>query len=344
MRIAFLGRTHILMKAIELIENSEHEIAGIGTCRAEAEYLIDEKIFEEKARQLNVPFFCNTQINTRKIQTILREMKADIAISINWLTLINSETISIFRYGILNGHAGDLPRYRGNACPNWAIINDEREIGVTVHFMEESKLDSGDIVVKKYVPITDNTTIGDLYKKIEELLPEMFLNAVSKIEKLGDGARIPQNKAPDAALRCYPRMKSDSYIDWNKSCAEIDRLIRASGYPFQGAYTYLNGREKVYIYKAVIRKYEVPSVAALGQVVFRDCKEREIGIAAKDGIIVVQKAGTEKKGEIDITEIVKSARDRMGMFVPDQIYELQNEMKKLKDRVEELEKRGEKSR
>lgn len=167
----------------------------------------------------------------------------------------------MFLYGILNGHAGDLPRYRSNACQNWAIINAEEKIGLSIHFMESGRLDSGDIVIKEFADIGKDTTIGEIYKQMEILFPKMFLRTVEKIEQMGKAAGIPQSKDREHVLRCFPRIPSDSYVEWNAECNEIDRLIRAFGYPFQGVCTFLNGKEKIYIQKADIAKYEFPSVA-----------------------------------------------------------------------------------
>jgi len=333
MRIVFLGRTQMLMRAIELFENSQHTIAGIGTCAAVAEYFVNESDFENKANELGVPFFCSVRINSQEVREILISMKADIAISVNWLTIIQKETMNLFPFGILNGHAGDLPRYRGNACPNWAIINGEEKIGLSVHFMESGSLDSGDIVIKKFVDINKNTTIGEIYEQMETLFPKMFLQAVEKIEQMGKAAGTPQGKKREQVLRCYPRIPSDSCIDWNKDCMEIERLIRASGFPFQGAYTFLNGKEKIYIQKADIAEYEFPSLAVCGQVVVRDCENDCVGIAAKDGVILIRQLCDEDHEPCRVTGKIRSMRDRMGMDVPDKIYELMREIELLKTRL-----------
>lgn len=335
MRIAFLGRTQMLMNTIELLEKTEHSIVGIGTCKAAAEYSVDENDFMNKARELGVPFFCNAKINSEEIQKILASMHADIAISVNWLTVINDDTMKIFPYGILNGHTGDLPRYRGNACPNWAIINGEERIGLSVHFMESGSLDSGDIVIKEFVNVTENTTIGEVYNIMENSFPMMFLKAVEKIGKMGKSAGIPQSKRREDILRCYPRVPSDSCIDWNKNCIEIDRLIRASGHPFQGAYTFLNGKEKIYIQEAGISEYEFPSAVVCGQVVYRDCEKDCVGIAAKDGVITVYRLCDEYHGQCRVTEKIKSMRDRLGICVLDKIYELVKEIEEIKMRMNE---------
>lgn len=330
MRIAFLGRTQMLMKTIEMFENSRHIIAGIGTCTAAAEYSVREFDFKKKAEELEVPFFCDSRINSQEIQEILISMQADIAISVNWLTIIQKQTMELFTYGILNGHAGDLPRYRGNACPNWAIINGEEKIGLSVHFMEAGHLDSGDIVVKNFIDIQKDTTIGEIYEQMEILFPEMFLQAVEKIEEVGKSAGVPQSKQREQILRCYPRIPSDSCIKWDASCVEIDRLIRASGYPFQGAYTFLNGEEKIYIQKAGIAEYEFPSVAAYGQVVVRDCVNDCVGIAAKDGVVMVYEICDEDHLKCRVTEKIRSMRDRLGICVFDKLHELAKEVELLK--------------
>ena len=334
MRVIFLGRTQMLMRTIELFEKSKHSIVGIGTCKAAAEYLVDENDFKNKADELGVPFFCNSKIDSQEIQKLIISVKADIAISINWLTVIHSDTMDLFPYGILNGHAGDLPRYRGNACPNWAIIAGENRIGLSVHFMEPDNLDSGDIVIKEFLDILPDTTIGYIYDQMEILFPQMFLRAVEKIEQIGKKAGIPQSKKREDILRCYPRVPSDSYIDWNRSCVEIDRLIRASGYPFQGAYTFLNGKEKIFIQESEISEYEFPSMTVCGQVVFRDSKKDCAGIATKDGVIIIRKLCDENQTQCRVTEKIRSTRDRMGICVQDKIYELMKEIEALRLRVD----------
>lgn len=330
MRVAILGRTKILYDTMEELKKAGHEIVIIGTCKAAPEYEIDENEFEKKAEELNVPFFCNANLNLPYIVDLIKESQPDIAISVNWLTIIQKQTMELFPYGILNGHAGDLPRYRGNACPNWAIINGEEKIGLSVHFMEAGHLDSGDIVVKNFLDIRKDTTIGGIYEQMETLFPEMFLQAVEKIEEMGKSAGVPQSKQREQILRCYPRIPSDSCINWDASCVEIDRLIRASGYPFQGAYTFLNGEEKIYIQKAGIAEYEFPSVAAYGQIVVRDCVNDCVGIAAKDGVVMVYEICDEDHLECRVTEKIRSMRDRLGICVFDKLHELEKEVELLK--------------
>ncbi|MCI9064360.1 MAG: hypothetical protein HFI53_00650 [Lachnospiraceae bacterium] len=333
MRVAILGRTQMLYDTMEALKKAGHEIVIIGTCKAAPEYEIDEHGFEKKAEEMQVPFFCNANLTLPNIVDLLKASKPDIAVSINWLTIIQEQTMALFPYGILNGHPGDLPRYRGNASPNWAIINGEEKIGVAVHFMEAGSLDSGDIVVKESIDVSPHTTVGEIYKQLDTLFPKMFVQAIDKIERMGKKAGTAQSKKREDVLRGYPRIPSDSCIDWNSDCLAIDRLIRASGQPFQDAYTFLNGKEKIYIQEADITEYEFPSLVVCGQVVIRDCENDCVGIAAKDGVIMIRKIRDDNHQQCRVTEKIRSMRDRMGMDIPDKIYELMKEIEFLKREI-----------
>ena len=333
MRVAILGRTQMLYDTMEALKKAGHEIVIIGTCKAAPEYEIDEKKKKKKAEEMQVPFFCNANLTLPNIVDLLKASKPDIAVSINWLTIIQEQTMALFPYGILNGHPGDLPRYRGNASPNWAIINGEEKIGVAVHFMEAGSLDSGDIVVKESIDVSPHTTVGEIYKQLDTLFPKMFVQAIDKIERMGKKAGTAQSKKREDVLRGYPRIPSDSCIDWNSDCLAIDRLIRASGQPFQDAYTFLNGKEKIYIQEADITEYEFPSLVVCGQVVIRDCENDCVGIAAKDGVIMIRKIRDDNHQQCRVTEKIRSMRDRMGMDIPDKIYELMKEIEFLKREI-----------
>ena len=119
----------------------------------------------------------------------------------------------MFRLGILNSHHGDLPRYRGNACSNWAIIHNERQITNTIHFMEGSKLDCGRIISQEHYKLDNDACITDIYKWSEESTPKLF---VQSLRILGDNnSFILKYADPNdpQSFRCYPRLPEDSYIN-----------------------------------------------------------------------------------------------------------------------------------
>lgn len=328
MRVAIIGRTRMLYDTINCLLNAGHEIVIIGTCKAVPEYDITEKEFEEKANELGVPFFCDTNINSPQIVELLTKANADIAVSVNWLTMIKEKVINIFRYGILNAHCGDLPRYRGNACPNWAIIKGEMKFAISIHFMLED-LDAGDVLVKKFYPITENTTITDIYRVTEDEIPRLFCEAMNKIQQGYMG--VPQSRNPKDALRCYPRIPTDSIIDWNMSCDEIVKVVRASAAPFEGAYTFY-GNMKIYIMHCIKKDFECPCHVYTGQVVAVNKIDGTVGVAAGDGVIEFEKVKIDGV-EHNAADMLKSTRIRLNYCLQEEIYYLRNRIEKLEKQI-----------
>ncbi|MBC5744947.1 hypothetical protein FMM74_015535 [Lachnospiraceae bacterium MD308] len=328
MRVAVLGRTRMLYDTIERVIGLGHEIVLIGTCPAAPEYDVTEMDFEIKAEKLRVPFFNNVRINSPEIIEIIKDVHADIAVSVNWMTVIKEEVCSCFKYGILNAHCGDLPRYKGNATPNWAILNGENQYAISIHFMEPGSLDSGNIVLKKYYPIQERTTITEIYANMNEVIPKLFGEALDMIEQSGYAGERQSKNAADS-LRCFPRIPIDGFIDWSWPCDEIMKIIRASGRPFAGAFTYC-GTTKVYIYEAEKKCHEMPCLAVPGQVVKVDKDRHLVEIAAGDGMIAISKVTIDGK-EYNADAILKSIRIRLNYCLHEEIYQLRKQVEYLTD-------------
>ena len=333
MRVAVLGRTRMLYDTIEEIVLQGHEIVLIGTCPAAPEYDITEKDFEDKARKLGIPFFNNVQINSPYIVEILKKSNADIAISVNWITVIKSEACECFKYGILNAHCGDLPRYRGNATPNWAILNGERQYAISIHYMEPGKLDSGDIVLKEYFQIDEQTTVTEIYENMNVTIPKMFGKAIDIIDKEGH-VGVEQSKNIEDSLRCYPRIPSDSFIDWNENCDTILKNIRASSHPFQGAFCFWDDL-KIYIFDAEIKSFETPCLVCPGQVIKVIRDDGIVEVAASDGVIALRELWINNE-RFTAADVLKSVRIRLNYCLPNEIYLLRNEINILKKEIEKI--------
>lgn len=326
MNVLFLGRTQMLYNTIECFKQSEHRIVGIITAKAAPEYTRDEDDFRRIAEEIGCPFYKGTNL-----VDIIKEVNEniEIGISVNWPTVINSDVIELFTLGILNAHSGDLPRYRGNACPNWAILNGEDKIGMSVHFMEPRKLDSGPIVLKEYISCDSNTTISDIYKLAENLVPNMFVKAVDILDENPQKIYL-QDSDVSKSLRCYPRIPGDSYIDWSRSAEMIDRLIRASCWPFEGAYSYCNGI-KFHILSARIEYFSYPVCVVPGQVVEIDKLNHYVKIACGDGIICITKMTLEDGTEINSDDVIRSMRYRLGYRIEDKLYDLEHRISRLEE-------------
>ena len=335
MKIAVLGRTKMLFDTIDALMQDGNEIVLIGTCKAEAEYSVNEKDYQMIAHKLSVPFFCSSKINSAEILQIIRGVGAEIAVSVNWLTILGEEVISSFPMGVLNAHCGDLPRYRGNACPNWAIINGENEYALCIHYMEPYKLDAGNILLKKYYPINDNTTITDIYENLEKDVPKLFCNAIKKVSNHEKG--VEQSRDPKDSLRCYPRIPNDGFIDWEAHGKDIVRLIRASCKPFEGAFTFY-GEDKIHIMDAMFEEFDCPCSYIPGQIIEINRKHNAVSIASGDGKIIVKNVEINGK-RYNATEIFTSLRIRLNYCSQNEIWSLRKKIMDMEERISEMERR-----
>ena len=329
MRYAAFGRTHWLFDSILALDKAGHELTLIGTTTESPEYRVGEKDFKRLADRLGCQFFSDSSINRLEHVAQARSLGADIAISVNWPTLIGAEMRAAFNKGIINAHAGDLPRFRGNACPNWAILNDEKKVVLTLHQMN-AELDAGPILQKKNFPLTESTYIGDVYQFLDRAIPESYVEVFAQMEN-GFHEFAQQSLEPEQSLRCFPRVPADSGINWSQSATEIAKLVRASSEPFAGAFAIMMG-ERLIIWRARAENLRYPSLGVPGQVIRIDKDRGEIGILCGQGILVLEQ--TEYRGVCaKPTDFIRSTKTRLasaGSCIEQYL--------NLKSRIEELER------
>ncbi|MDD3688781.1 MAG: formyltransferase [Synergistaceae bacterium] len=182
---------------------------------------------------------------------LLADLKPDVIFSFYYRSMIAERFLDIPPKGAFNIHGSLLPRYRGRACINWAVLNGETETGATLHHMV-GRADAGDIVDREKVPILFEDTSFDVGKKVAEAARILVARNIERIAE-GTAPRIPQREE-DATI-FGRRTPADGIIPWNKSAVEIYNLVRAVTHPFPGAFTFLAGR-KLYVWKALPEKDE----------------------------------------------------------------------------------------
>lgn len=164
-------------------------------------------------------------------------LKPDFLFSFYYRKLLRKALLALPAQGALNMHGSLLPRYRGRAPVNWAVLNGERQTGATLHYMTE-RADAGDIVAQHAVPILPDDTAREVFDKVT-LAAEMTLDAALPALRTGAAPRIPQD--PTQASYFGGRRPEDGAIDWFRSAAEVHNLVRAVAPPYPGAFTHLNG-------------------------------------------------------------------------------------------------------
>lgn len=257
----------------------------------------------------------------REISEYLAEEGPDLVVVCSYDKILPEELLG--KIPFFNVHYAPLPRYRGRATVNWAIINGERTFAACIHKIVP-ELDAGDVYLKGEIRIDDRDTIEEVYGKLNEVIKETLGRTVLGAFK---GEITPVKADKDIAPSyCCTRLPEDGFIDWSRPTIEIDRLIRAVGHPFPGAFTYLNG-EKIYIWKAqpVINapSYEgrVP-----GRIV-NILKGKGVEVLTGDGIMLIDDVQFEGREPCNATEVIKSVKVTLGVS-PVGIYTLLRELKK----------------
>jgi len=288
-----------------LLRQAGHEIVCILTARQAPEYARTAADFRDLAEAWGIPFAQGAKIH--EPADFLAEARADIAVSINFPGVVPQSVIDLFPLGVLNAHGGDLPRYRGNACQAWAILNGEDRIGLCIHRMVGGELDSGDIIARDYLALDERTKITAVWAWIAERTPVLMLDAIVRLETDSSYVLQKQSRDPADALRCYPRTPEDGKIHWNLTAIDVLRLVNASNRPYAGAFTSLESSRLIVWDAELVRDDEV-FCAVPGQVtkVGTDLVEVACGIG-KLRLLEVEYEGRVSEPHI----VIRSIRQRL---------------------------------
>jgi methionyl-tRNA formyltransferase len=167
----------------------------------------------------------------------LKTLKPDVIVVVAYGKILPKPVLDIPKRGCINLHASILPRYRGAAPINWAIIKGEKTTGVTTMLMDEG-LDKGPVFLTEEVPIADDETAGDLTKRLSGVGAELLVRTIALLE---DKKIEPLPQDEKNATYAPMLKKEDGRVDWNKGAGEIRNLVRGL-YPWPGAHTYWKGR------------------------------------------------------------------------------------------------------
>ncbi len=207
--------------------------------------------FEDLAERHGVPLAYVTSSNPEAYLETLRSWKPDLGIVIGWYFLIPAAVRQLFPLGMTAVHASLLPKYRGNAPLVWAILNGERETGVSLFYLDNG-VDSGDIVAQRSFPIAVDDTIRTVYETATTAALEMLTEAIPLLRS-GTAPRTPQNHS--LATQFPARRPEDGLIDWEQSPESLRNFIRAQTRPYPGAYAVINGK-KVTLWDADIQEID----------------------------------------------------------------------------------------
>lgn len=258
------------------------------------------------AKENNIPIFYSNEVKSSQYESVLREIKPDLAFAIGWRYLITKEAYSIPSKGTLIIHDSLLPKYRGFAPMNWAIINGEEKTGVTLFHIAEG-VDCGPIIDQ----VATDIDIDDTAKMVDEKVIKLYEDIITKnlpALAAGTAKAIPQNDA--IATYTCKRTPEDGEINWLNSALQIHNLIRACTHPFPGAFTTLRGK-KIFIWEA---KFTREQDVYVGNIPGRVLGKRNdlIEVLTGNGILRISRLQFEGEEEKNASEFVVSVKDTFG--------------------------------
>ena len=203
-----------------------------------ARYASPDEYLRDRASDAKIDFLVHKDVNEESFVSLLRGYEADLFVSMSFDQILRVPLYSLPRLGTINCHAGKLPFYRGRNVLNWALINDEKEFGITVHFIDDG-VDTGDIIMQSLHPISDSDDYASLLEKAFSECPVILYRAIQSLAS-GSAKRIPQSSLAKAGLICSQRMPGDERIDWTMSSREVFNFVRALADPGPIATSSLN--------------------------------------------------------------------------------------------------------
>ena len=313
MRIVFMGTPDFAKESLEAIYNKGHEILGVVTNpdkpKGRGMKMIMSPV-KEFAIEKNLPIYQPIKVrNNEEFIQEIKNLKPDVICVVAYGKILPKEILDIPEKGCINVHGSLLPKYRGAAPIQWAVLNGEKTTGVTTMYMDIG-MDTGDIILKKEVEIGENETTGELWERLSKLGGELLVETLEQIEK-GIAPRIKQGEDFSMAPMLNKEMAK---IDWeNKSTQEIKNLVRGLN-PIMGVFSMLNEKKLKFWKVQIVDFNEFPDCdenMKNGTVVLADSK-KGLCIKAKDGIISVLEIQGENAKRMPISDFLRGNQINVG--------------------------------
>ena len=301
MRIVFMGTPDFAKESLEALVNAKHEILAVVTNPDKPKGRGMKMIFSPvKEYAISKGFEVKQPIKVRNNTECLEEIKAlnpDIICVVAYGKIIPKEILDIPRYGCVNVHGSLLPKYRGAAPIQWAVLNGDKKTGITTMYMDIG-MDTGDMILKEEVEIGENETTGELWDRLSIIGGKLLVKTLELIEK----GEAPREKQDNNFSSMAPMLKKEmGYINWKEYPAEkIKNLVRGLN-PIMGAYTFFDNK-KVKFWKVEIISKDVANEP--GTVIESDEKSGLL-IQAIDGVISVLEIQAENSKRMNIKDYLR---------------------------------------
>lgn len=294
MRIIFMGTPEFALPSLQILLDNTYDVVAVVTVpdkpQGRGQKVVASPI-KKFAVERNLPLLQPESLKHPDFVSAIKNLQPDLIV-VEAFRILPKEVFTIPRLGSFNLHASLLPKYRGAAPINWAIINGEQETGVTTFFLQE-KVDTGSVILQARVKIDPNETAGELHDKLSEVGAEIVLQTVRLIEL---GKAQPRTQDETLASPAPKIFKEGCKIDWSKSSSQVHNFIRGLS-PHPCAWTLHQGKV------LRIHKTELPKDFIAGNKI----ESGAIVEVGKDRIFV-----QTEDGIVSLVELQQEGRKRMG--------------------------------
>lgn len=262
----------------------------------------------EFARKNHIPVYMPEKVNDPSFTSLLAALEPEFIFSFYYRKILKPEILRIPKRGAYNMHGSLLPRYRGRACINWAVLMGETETGATLHVMDE-KADTGDIVGQKEVSIEFEDTALRVTHKVADAAHDLLLDVVPLLRE-EKAPHVPQNHA-DASY-FGGRKPEDGKINWGDPATKIYNLMRAVTHPFPGAFTCFRNK-KLFVWRGWPRDAEEMSDQA-GKVVMFD-EQKGLRVETGKGAFYIESLQLENENEMHAGDFCRAHPEIVGAYL-----------------------------
>lgn len=302
MNVVFMGTPDFAVGTLKKLIESRHEVLAVVTQpdkpkgRGKAMQFPPVK---EVAVEAGITVYQPKRVREPEFLETLKELSPDVVVVVAFGQIIPQAVLDVPKLGCLNVHGSLLPKYRGAAPIQWAVIDGERESGVTIMRMDAG-LDTGDMITTRVVKLEEKETGGSLFDKLSQAGADLLTETLDKLE----AGEVSYEKQPAESSTDYARMlkKEDGQIDWNKSAAELERLIRGLN-PWPSAYTHLDGKT-LKIWMADVK--DVNSGSEPGTVV--EVTKNTVKVQTGDGVLSLLEVQLEGKKKMPVDAFLRGCQ------------------------------------
>ncbi|MFR6659675.1 MAG: methionyl-tRNA formyltransferase, partial [Clostridia bacterium] len=306
MKIVFMGTPDFAKDSLEALYNAKYEILAVVTNpdrpKGRGMKMIASPV-KEFALEKGIKIYQPEKVrNNEEFISEIKALKPDVICVVAYGKILPKEILEIPSKGCINVHGSLLPKYRGAAPIQWAVLNGDKKTGVTTMYMDVG-MDTGDMILKQETQIGEDETTGELWERLSKIGGDLLVKTLKEIEN----KTAPRIKQGDDFTMAPMLDKSMAKIDWeNKTALEIKNLVRGLN-PIMGAYTFLNGKKikfwKVDVAKDIFADGDMEFMKN-GTVIVSD-KRDGIYIKTKDGILKVLEIQGENAKKMPIQDYLR---------------------------------------